>query len=330
MRNAASAIVAMLLAIGAAAAPTRAQDAGATRAPPIPPGNITLVVPLAAGGPIDVLARLLAEHLGGTTGRAVIVENRTGAAGNVGAASVVRAAPDGRTLLLTVDSLFTVNPHMYASQGFDPDTDLVPVSQIGQVVLMMAVNPKVPANTWAELLALSKTRPLNFGSAGIGSPGHLALEYLKLVSPFQAAHVPFRGASLALTEVIAGNVDGAFIVAGVMLEYVRSGALRALAVSSAKRLAMFPEVPTAIEAGIGEFEARFTNVLAVPANTPETARSFLAAELAKFGRGDANRAKLAALGTEMLVTSEAETRAWIATERARWGRVIKAASLKAN
>ena len=326
MRRAAIAITFVLAALTATCAASIAQP----RPAPIEPGNITIIVPLAAGGPVDVLARLLADRIATGTGRTVIIENKSGAAGNVGAAAVARSEPNGRTWLLTVDSLFTVNPHMYASQGFDPDKDLHPISRIGEVVLMMAINPKVPAKTWAELLELSQTRPLNFGSAGIGSPGHLALEYLKLASQFKVAHVPFRGASLALTEVLAGNVDGAFIVAGVMLDYVRSGAVRALAVSAAQRLPAFPDVPTAIECGIDGFEARFSNIMALPANTPEPIRRFVAAELVAFAQDEAIRAKIAALGTELISTDEAETRAWIARERERWGKVVKAASLKGN
>lgn len=323
-------LVASLIAFSGIGRAALAQSSVPSSTSPIAAGTVTLVVPLAAGGPIDVLARLFADRVGATIGHAIIVENRPGAAGNVGAAAVARAEPNGRTWLLTVDSLFTVNPHMYASQGFDPDKDLTPIGRVGEVVLMLAINPKVPATTWAELLAYSRTKSLNFGSAGIGSPGHLALEYLKLVAAFDAAHVPFRGASPALQEVLAGNVDGAFIVAGVMHEYVRSGALRALAVSSAKRLAMFPDVPTAIEAGIGDFEARFSNVLAVPAATPEPIRHYLAAQLFTFVRNEDVARRLVAIGTEVSVAGEADTRAWIARERERWGKVVKAASLKAN
>ena len=141
--------MALFLSAGLAThGPASAQGTTASNTAPLPAGNVTLVVPLAAGGPIDVLARLFADRIGTSTGRTVIVENKAGAAGNLGAAAVARSEPNGRTWLLTVDSLFTVNPHMYASQGFDPDTDLTAIGQIGEVVLMLAVNPKVPARTW--------------------------------------------------------------------------------------------------------------------------------------------------------------------------------------
>ncbi len=302
----------------------------AQAAPPLPAGNITLVVPFAAGGPIDVVARLLADKVGTRSGRTVVVENRLGAAGNVGAASVSRAEPNGLTWLLSVDSLWTVNPHLGAAANFDIDKGLVPVGQLGQVILMLAVTPKTPATTWAELLAHSKTRSLNFGSAGIGSPGHLALEYLKLNAPFDAAHVPFRGAAQVLTELLAGSIDGAFIVAGVMLDYVKSGQVKPLAVSDAKRMRQFPDVPTAVEAGIPGFEARFSNIMAVPAGTPEAVRAYIAAEMKAFLAMEDVRARMSAIGTDPLGTDEAEARRWIAQERERWGKVVKGRGLKAE
>ena len=316
-----AAAVALLATVGSA----HAQVAG-----PLPAGNVTLVVPFTAGGPIDVVARLLADKAGARLARTIVVENRTGAAGNVGAASVARAEPNGLTWLLSVDSLWTVNPHMGAAPNFDLDKDIVPVGQLGQVILMLAINPKLPAATWPEVVARSKVKSLNFGSAGIGSPGHLALEYLKQSAPLDAVHVPFRGAAQALTELIAGNIDGAFIVAGVMLDYVKAGQVRALAVSSSKRMDRFPDVPTAIEVGIAGFEARFSNILAVPARTPEPVRAVLAAEIKAFLAFDDVKSKLAAIGTEPVGSGEAEARAWIAQERERWGKVVRTAGLKAN
>ncbi len=300
----------------------------AQSASPLPPGNITLLVAFPPGGPLDVVARIFADKVGARTGRAVIVENRPGAAGNVGAGALVRAEPNGLTWMASVDSLWTVNPHLGAAPNFDVDKDIAVVGQMGQVILMLAVHPKVEAKNWAELLALSNRRSLNFGSAGIGSPGHLALEYLKMVAPLDAAHVPFRGAAPALTELLAGNIDGAFIVAGVMLDHVQLGKVRALAVSDTARLAKFPDVPTSNEAGIGDFVARFTNILAVPGKTPEPIRAFVTGEIsAVLGMEDVKK-RFDAIGTEMLATGEAETRAWIVQERARWGKVVKARGLK--
>ena len=315
----AASLLGLVLAAGAAAGQTAA---------PLPPGNVTILVGFAPGGPLDVVARLFADKVGSRYGRSVIVENRPGASGNVGAAALARAEPNGLTWLMSVDSLWTVNPHMGAAPSFDLDRDIVPIGQLGQVILMLAVTPGVAAKTWPELLALSKTKSLNFGSAGIGSPGHLALEYLKMVSPLDAAHVPFRGSAQATTELLAGNIDGAFIVAGGMLEHVQAGKVRALAISDTRRFAQLPDVPTAKEAGIGDFVALFSNILAVPAKTPEPVRTFLAAEIKTVLALDDVKARFHAIGTEVLATGEAEARAWITAERERWGKVIKARGVK--
>ena len=295
---------------------------------PLPPGNVTLIVPLAAGGPTDALARVIADKLGARLDRTVVVENKGGAGGNIGAAAVARAEPNGLTWLFTIDSVLTINPHLYASQGFDPQKDLVPVSVVGQFTLMLAINAKVPARTWPELVAFSRTRSLNFGSAGFGTPPHLAFEYLKSVSKIEAAHVPFRGAAPAMTELLAGNVDASFLVSGAVIEHVRSGALHALAVSSPRRLPSMPDVPTAIEAGIHDFEAQFANVLLVPARTPETVRRHLAAEISRVLQLPDVRARFAALATEPLGDSGEDAVARIAREHARWGKVVKDASIK--
>ena len=298
-------------------------------ATPLPPGNITVLVGFPPGGPLDVAARIFADKVATRTGRVVVIENRPGAAGNVGAGALARAEPNGLTWLASVDSLWTVNPHMGTAPPFDIDRDIAVVGQMGQVILMLAVNPNVQAKTWAELLDLSKKRSLNFGSAGIGSPGHLALEYLKMVAPLDAAHVPFRGAAPALTELLAGNIDGAFIGAGVMLDNVQMGKVRALAVSDTARLAKFPDVPTAKEAGIGDFVARFSNILAVPGKTPEPIRAFVTGEIKAVLAMEDVKQRFDAIGTEVLATGEAETRAWIVQERERWGQVVKARGLKA-
>jgi len=314
----------------ASASSVGAQGTAAQGASVLPPGNVTLLVPFAAGGPLDVIARVVADKMASRNGRTIVVENRTGAAGNVGAAALARAEPNGLTWMMSVDSLWTVNPHLGGATNFDLDKDILPLAQVGQVILMLAVTPGTPAANWRELLELSKKKSLNFGSAGIGSPGHLALEYLKTVAPLDAVHVPLRGAAQAMTELLSGNIDGAFIVAGVMLDNVRAGKVKALAVSDTRRLAKFPEVPTASEAGMGDFVARFSNIMAVPATTPEPVRKFLVAEIQAVLALDDVKSRFDAIGTEILATDEAATRTWIAQERERWGKVVKARGLKAN
>lgn len=270
---------------------------------PLPKGTISIVVPLAPG-----------------------------AGGNIGAAYVAHAPADGSTWLYTVDSVLTTNPWMYASQGFDPAKDLIPVARVEDVLLMLAVNAKsVQAKSWPELVALSKTRPLTFGSAGVGSPGHLALEYLKSVSPIQAAHVPYRGAALALQDLLSGQIDATFIVAGALVPHVQSGALRALAVSANARIDALPDVPSATEAGITGFEARFSNLLLAPAATPKAIRDFMAAQIGPILDEADVRAKFDVMAeTPTARHDEQDAIAWVAQERERWGRVIKSAGIKAE
>ena len=295
---------------------------------PLPQGNITIVVPLAAGGPTDALARVVADKLSPRVERTIVIENKGGAGGNIGAASVARAEPNGLTWLFTIDSVLTINPHLYAAQGFDPVRDLAPVSIVGRFVLMLAVNAKVPAGTWPQLVAYSKTKPLNFGSAGFGTPPHLAFEYLKVVSKLDAVHVPFRGAAPALTELLAGNVDASFLVSGAVLEHVKKGTLRALAVSSPERLVAMPEVPTATEAGIPDFEARFANLLVVPAKTPESVRVYLAGALTEVLKLPDVRSRFAALATDPVGGPGSDAVEWVARERARWQKVIMESGIK--
>jgi tripartite-type tricarboxylate transporter receptor subunit TctC len=307
-----------------------ATAAAAQVATPLPPGNVTLIVAFPPGGPLDVVARVFADKVSGRSGRSVIVENRPGAAGNVGAGALVRAEPNGLTWMMSVDSLWTVNPHLGVPPPFNLDQDIAPVGQLGQVILMLAVKPDVPAKNWTELLAYSKTKSLNFGSAGIGSPGHLALEYLKMQAPLDAAHVPFRGAAQVAQELLAGSIDGAFIVAGSMIGFMKEGKVRALAISDTQRHPLLPDVPTAQEAGVGEFQARFTNILAVPGKTPAPIRDWLTSEIKTVLAMDDVKARFSAIGTDILATGEAETRKWIAEERERWGKVVKARGLKAE
>jgi tripartite-type tricarboxylate transporter receptor subunit TctC len=313
-------------AVVAATVPANAQPAN-----PLPSGTVTFVVPLAAGGPADAMARTLGEKLSARIGRTVVVENRTGAGGNVGAAYVAKARPDGLTWLYTIDTVLTVNPHLYASQGFDPRNDLVPAARLGYNLLILAVNAKnVPARSFAELLAYSKTTPLNFGSAGIGSPGHVAFEYLKQRTGLNGNHVPYRGANPVLTDLIAGNIEAAFITAGALLPQIRQGVLRGLATSAASRVANAPEIPTADEAGIKGFEARFGNYLLAPAGTPAPTVEFVSAELKAIMEMPDVRERLQSLSTEPVFGGAAEAQALLTQDREKWGRLVAAAGMKLN
>ena len=297
----------------------------------IPSGQMTFVVPLAAGGPLDAAARMIAERIGQRLGRTIIVENRTGAGGNIGAAHVAKSAPDGLTWLYTIDSVLTVNPHLYASQGFEPAKDLIPAARIGVNTLALVVNVRrTDAKTFAELLAESKKRELSFASAGIGAPGHLAFEYLRMMTGIAGVHVPYRGAAPAMQDIVSGIVDAGFVTAGASLPHIQSGVLRALAVSGVERAVQLPQVPTAQQAGIKDFEARFGNYLMSPANTDARIRTAMASHVAEVMKDKDVQARLMNLATDPVFASESESVALIAADREKWGKVVKAAGVKVN
>lgn len=316
-------------ALAAAALLTTAQAQTAPN--PIPSGTITLVVPLAAGGPLDSLARVFGERLSARMGRNVIIENKAGAGGNIGAAYVAKSKPDGLTWLYTIDSVITVNPHIYNSQGFDAAKDLVPAARTGHNFNILAVNAKrVEAKSFAELLELSKTRSLSFASAGIGSPGHLAYEYLRIATGMKGEHVPYRGAAPALQDLVAGVVDAAFVTAGAIMPHVESGALRALATSTSERASQMPNVPTAEQAGIKGFEARFGNYMMSPAGVDPAIRAFMAEQLREIMKDPDVQKRMIIQGSEPVFGDEKDSIARIASDRAKWGQVMKAAGVKAE
>lgn len=316
----------LLAALCAMPMSVRAQQSG-----PLPQGQVTFVVPLAAGGPLDAAARMMAEKVGARVGRTIIVENKTGAGGNIGAAAVARSKPDGLTWLFTIDTVLTVNPHIYASQGFSPEKDLVPIARIGYNLQILAVNARnVPAKTFAELLAASKTRDLSFASAGVGSPGHLAFEYLRMATGMRGVHVPYRGAAPALQDLVGGSVDAAFVTAGAILPHVDTGALRPLAVSGRERAAQLPDVPTAHEVGVTDFEARTGNFLLAPAGVDPAIRAFFAARVEEAMQDGDLRRQLQKFAIEPVFSGEKEAIGFLAVDREKWGKVIAAAGIKAN
>jgi tripartite-type tricarboxylate transporter receptor subunit TctC len=295
---------------------------------PLPISNFTITVPLAAGGPADVVARAIGQQLSKRIDRTVLIENKTGAGGNIGAAAIAKATPDGLNWLFTVDSVFTSNPHVYRAQGFDPDKDLVPVSGVGWVVLLLAVNAKkVPAKTWQELVEYSKASRVNCGSGGIGSPGHLAVAYLQLVSALQCTHVPYRGAAPVMQDLLRGNVEAAFVTSGALIPHVKSGVLRALAVSTNERVRALPNVPGAAEAGIKDFDARFATMIFTQPNVPAQIRQYVGGHVREIVKSPELHVIFDAMSIEPYPINGNQAQALIAKERERWGRVINASGV---
>jgi tripartite-type tricarboxylate transporter receptor subunit TctC len=308
------AAAAALLASGEAAA-----QAEATR----------IIVNFTPGGSLDGTARLLAEHAMREGRGTVVVENRPGAGGNIGAAAVARARPDGRTLLAALDTAITVNPHLFRDMGFDPLRDLVPVAHLGSFQLVLLVHPTHPATDLRSFLEGARRTPVFYASGSVGSPGHLAMEYLRQAAGLPVGaleHVPQRGNPEALTAIVSGTVPAGFLAIGGGPDLVRSGRLRALAVSGTERAGVLPEVPTVAESGLPGFEVRVANLLLAPRGTPEGVVAEWAAVARAAMAGEAARARLPGWGMDPWPGGDLP--ALLAANHARWGRVVREAGMR--
>jgi tripartite-type tricarboxylate transporter receptor subunit TctC len=303
----------------------------ASFAPAWPTKPVKIVVPFAAGGATDVVARLLAQKLTETWGQSVVVENRAGAGGNIGADVVAKSPGDGYTLFMTSGSIVTANPHMYKAMPFDAARDLVAITNVASGPQVIAVSVSVPAKDLKELIALAKAQPksVNFGSAGIGTQTHLAAENFAYSAGVDLTHVPYKGESAAITDLIGGQIQLATPNLGAAIGFIQQGKIRALAVTSRERSPQLPEVPSASEVLPG-----FENVgwfgLMAPAGTPREVIDRIHRDSAKILLSDEFRARLALQGMVPIANSPAEFAAAIREESARWARVIRERGLTAN
>jgi tripartite-type tricarboxylate transporter receptor subunit TctC len=250
---------------------------GTARAADYPTQTIKIIVPFPPGGGVDVVARMIAPRLSESLGQSVIVENRGGAGGSVGATAVAQSPHDGYTLLLGTGSTHGTNPLVYTKLGYDPVRDFAPVALITSAPLMLVANNDVPVKTAAELIALAKAKPgeLSFGSYGTGSNNHLIAELLNSMAGIQTNHIPYRGSAPMMTDLIGGRIQFAFDGVATTLGYIRSGTVRALGVSSAKRSLVLPDEPTIAEQGVPGFDASAWFALFAPAGTPKAAIELL-------------------------------------------------------
>jgi len=292
---------------------------------------VTIVVPYAPGGTTDILGRLLAQSMGALLGRPFIVENKPGAGSGIGAAFVAHAAPDGNTLLVATSTTLAINPSLYKKLSYDPQKDFAPIGMIGAVPLLVVVNASVPARSIAELIALSKSKPqgLSYGSAGNGSPQHLGAEMFKAATGANLTHVPYKGSGPAVTDLLGGQIQLMFSDIPPALQHVRSGRLRALAVTSSKRQPTLPEVPTVAETGApgsADFEAVAWQSLVAPAGTPKDVIDRYAGALAKVMAQPELRRQLEQDGFEPVAHSMSpeQLAAYIRSETKRWSSVVKA------
>jgi tripartite-type tricarboxylate transporter receptor subunit TctC len=293
-----------------------------------PSKPIRLLLPFAGG--TDAVARLLALKLSPVLGQPVLPEQKLGAGGNIAHRALAEAAPDGYTLLMAAPPL-VINPHLNANAGFDPLRDFVAVAHLTGIANVLVVQPKVPAKTLAELIALARASPgkLTYGSGGVGSTNQLAVELLKSMAKVDLLHVPYKSATLALTGLLAGEVDVVVVAASSVAAYVKEGRVRALATLDSKRSSAMPEVPTATEVGMPIVAVNWY-VLLAPAGTPRAIVERLNAESVRAMHAPDVRERLQGLGGEPVAGSPEEVAAFLKKEYEQWGRVIREAGIKAD
>lgn len=294
-----------------------------------PERTVRIIVPLPPGGPSDIVLRSALEKMQPVLRQPLVIENKPGAAGNLGAGEAARAAPDGYTWLWTTDTLMTVNPSVYRQLPFRPD-DLVPVMRASAFSQTLVCHPALGVKTLAEFVKKAKDKPLSYASGGAGSPGHLTTELFAATAGITLQHVPYKGPAPAMQDVIGGQVDCGFLAGPTVLQHVRAGRLVAVAVSGAKRSALLPEVPTVAEGGYAGFDATFSLVLFVPRGVPpaivDTMRQALGAALHAPDVVE----KLRASDQEVVAASPADSAARLAADAKTWGAVAKRIGLQAD
>ena len=316
-----TAVAAAAAAVAVAFTPARAQDKW-------PSKPITYIVPFPAGGTTDILARLIAQKLGPALGTTIIVDNKGGAGGSVGSEMASRAAPDGYTLLGGTISSHAINVSLYPKIGYDPVKSFEPITLIGTNPTVLVVNQASPYKTLADVIAAGKAnKPLNAASAGSGTSQHLSLELLKSKAGIDITHIPYKGSGPAIQDVIAGQVDMMFDTTVVAGPHIESGKLRALAVTSAKRLPNLPNVPTVAETVPG-YEVISWQAIFAPAGTPKAILERLHAEIAKILRDADMQDRLGKLGMQGADMSVEQISTFQKAEVAKWAAVIKAANIK--
>ena len=291
---------------------------------------ILLVVPFAPGGSSEFLSRLIGSKLTEAWKQQVVVESRPGGAGNIAMEAVQRAKPDGYTLILGHVGTLAVNPAMFAKLPYDPNKGFVPVTMIATVPSLLVVNPTVPAKDFKEFLALAKAKPgtIYYGSAGNGSSGHLAMEYLKQAAHIDLVHVPYKGTGPMITDLLGGQTQATFTGATPLMPHIKQGKLRPLAVGSAKRIAALPDVPTVAEAGVPGFETSQWYGILAPAGTPDAIVRKLANEVNRILKTPEVVERLASDGSIPQGSTPEEFAKFIAGEQKRWGSVVKTAGIK--
>jgi tripartite-type tricarboxylate transporter receptor subunit TctC len=305
--------------------------AGSAAAQPYPGKPVQIVVPYAAGGITDILGRALARELGEAWGQQVVVVNKPGANGQLGADTVAKSAPDGHTLLVTSDATFVMNPHLFGKPGYDVFDDFVPISGLGISPQALVVHPSVPARSLRELIDLAKQKPgaLNYGTFGSGSSGHLNIELLQAMTGTKFTPVHYRGAAPAITDVLGGHIQMIIVSIGLIAQPWQDGKLGVLGFGSTQRLPQFPDVPTLAESGLPGFEAGSWYGLAAPNGTPRDIVDKIAADTQKIFQNPVFRDKILAPNFIYSIASPpAQFAERIRVDLIKWGKVIRDANVK--
>lgn len=314
----------VLLLAAVAGAGTWAQD--------YPNRAVKLIVPFPPGGGTDILARPIAQKLSELWGQPVVVDNRGGAGGNLGTKLAAEAPPDGYTLILGVQGTHAVNQSLYSNPGFDATRDFAAITQIANTPNILVVHPSVPATSVSQLIALARQKPggLNYATPGNGTPSHLATEMFKTMADVNLVHVPYKGSGPALTDMLGGQTQLWIANAPVVLPHIKTGKLRALATTSAKRPAIAPDVPTLAEAGLKDYEADTWYGLFAPARTPPAVLDRIHADIVKVLNLPEIRETFAAQGAEIVANSQAEFTRKVREDVAKWRKVVQQLQLKVD
>jgi tripartite-type tricarboxylate transporter receptor subunit TctC len=298
-----------------------------------PSKPLRIIVPGGAGGLIDTRARWLAPRMAVALGQSVVIENKTGAGGNIGTEMAARSAPDGYTLVIIHQGTMAVNPHLYARAGYDPLVDFIPLTRIGGAsAMVLTVAFDSPAKDVNDLLRMAREKPghLSFGSPGIGTPPHMAGELFKRLAGIDVIHVPYKGGGQAASDLIAGHVNWTFDGTAVQLPLIKAGRIRALAVSSSDRVSSLPDVPTLAEAGVPGYEFTAWSGIAVPTATPPHTVARLHSEISKILGSAEAREYFSSLGLSASADNLDAFAAQVRAEHAKWGEIIKQTGLRAE
>ena len=290
-----------------------------------PSKPIRLVVPFPAGGPTDIVARPLAQFLGDALKQQIVVDNRGGAGGSIGAENVAKSPADGYTLIMATVGTHAINASLYKKLAYDPVKDFTPIALVAAAPVALVAHPSVPASSVGELIARAKAQPgsISFGTAGNGTPGHLTGEMFRTVTGADLKHVPYKGSAPAITDLIGGQIQLMFDPLQSVLPHVQAGKLKLLAVSSATRSAAAPDAPTFVEAGVNDFEATAWWGVFAPASLPSPVAEHLNSEIARVVQSEAFRARFVPLGVSVIGGSREEFARFQQRELAKWGKAVR-------